>query len=442
MLSFVNVQPAVCGAIIVLENLEWKCCKMKTTAEKKKGFDYKWIVAVLCFLVMFAGLGFCSTAKNAYFQPVTEAQGFSRGAFGVSDTFRYATTSVVTLFFYRLIQRFGTKKLICAGLACFVVSALVNAVSNTLIGFYIGGIFLGIAVALASSTMASVIINKWFERNKGTVLGVVLAANAAGAAVAVAALEPMIYSGGLGYKNAYFVTAVAVFAVLVIVALFYKEKADPTAADAPKEEKQKSVEWQGFAYESLVRKPAFYAVILSLALYSLLSVGSVVTPHLKDVGFSGEFIALSTCIGSIGLAASKILIGVIYDRFGIKLSVNICLFTALAAKLLLFFVTSETAALAILHTVLLAIATPLETVMISIIVLDLFGQRSFHKALAVMTSLFTVGHALNAPLLNLPYDFWNNYTISFIASTAASVIIIVALNRAMIRLKIDAKKES
>jgi len=95
MLSFVNVQPAVCGAIIVLENLEWKCCKMKTTAEKKKGFDYKWIVAVLCFLVMFAGLGFCSTAKNAYFQPVTEAQGFSRGAFGVSDTFRYATTSVV-----------------------------------------------------------------------------------------------------------------------------------------------------------------------------------------------------------------------------------------------------------------------------------------------------------------------------------------------------------
>ena len=414
---------------------------MKTTAEKKKGFDYKWVVAVLCFLVMFVGLGFCSTAKNAYFQPITEAQGFSRGAFGVSDTFRYATTSIVTLFFYRLIERFGTKKLICAGLACYVVSALVNAVSNTLIGFYIGGIFLGIAVALASSTMASVIINKWFEKNKGTVLGIVLAANAAGAAIAIAALEPMIYSGGVGYKNAYFVTALTVLTVLVIVAIFYKDKADGGGSVAPREKKQQTVAWQGFAYESLKRKPAYYMVIICLALYSLLSVGSIVTPHLKDVGFSGEFIALSACIGSIGLAISKILVGVIYDRFGIKISVNICLFTALAAKLLLFFVTYETAVLAILHTVLLAIATPLETVMISIIVLDLFGQRSFHKALAIMTSLFTVGHALNAPLLNLPYDFVNNYTISFAASTAASAVIIVALNRAIISLKADAKKE-
>lgn len=415
---------------------------MKDTTEKEKRSANKWVVAVLCFLMMFVGLGFCSTAENAYFQPITEALGFSRGAFGVKGTFRYATTAIVTLFFYRLIERFGTKKLICVGLVCYILSAIVNAVSNTLIGFYIGGILLGIAVAFASTTMASVIINKWFPKNKGTVLGIILAANGAGAATAIALLEPMIYSDGVGYKNAYFVTAVAVAVVFVIVALFYKEKTDGIVSEEPKEKKQRAVAWEGFAYESLARKPAFYMVIISLAMYSLLSVGCIVTPHFRDVGFSGEFIALSSCVSSIVLAASKILVGIIYDRFGIKTSVNICLFTALAAKIVLFFVTSETAVLAIIHTVLLAIATPLETVMISIIVIDLFGQRSFHKTLAITTSLFTVGHALNAPLMNLPYDFMNNYIISFAASMAASVVIIVALNLSMISLKKDAKKES
>ena len=414
---------------------------MKAPTEKKKRFDYKWVVAGLCFLVMFVGLGFCSTAKNAYFQPIVEAQGFSRSAFGVSDTFRYATTSIVILFFHRLVERIGTKKLICAGLGCYALSAFVSAVSNTLIGFYMGGIFLGIAVAFASTTMASVIINKWFAKNKGTVLGIILAANAAGSATAIALLEPMIYSDGVGYKNAYFITGVAVVIVLVIVALFYKDKADDAVSDRPKEKKKREVEWEGFEYENLVRKPAFYTVIICLAVYALFSVSSIATPHFKDVGFSGEFIALNACIGSIGLAVSKILVGMIYDRFGIKASVNICLFTALAAKLILFFVTSETTALAISYTVLMSIATPLETIMISIFVLDLFGQRSFNRTLAITTSLFTIGQALNAPLLNLPYDFMNNYIISFVTSTAASVVVVVALNLSMISLKRDAEKK-
>lgn len=415
---------------------------MKVSEEKKTRFDYKWVLAGLCFLVMFVGLGFCSTAKNAYFQPIAEALDFSRGAFGVSDTFRYATTSIVTLFFYKLVERFGTKKLICAGLACYALSAFVNAVSNTLTGFYIGGIFLGIAVAFAGSTMVSVIINKWFTKNKGTVLGIILAANAAGSATAITLLEPMIYSGGVGYKNAYFVTAVAVVIVLVIVALFYKDKADDAVSEHSKEKRQKNVEWEGFAYESLARKPAFYTVIICLAMYALLSVGSIATPHFKDVGFSGEFIALISCIGSIVLAVSKIVVGFIYDRFGIKTSVNICLFTSFAAKLILFFVTSETPVLAISYTVLMSIATPLETVMLPIIILDLFGQKSFNRTLALTTSLFTVGHALNAPLLNLPYDFMGNYMISFVASTALSAAVIVALNLSMISLKKDAKKQA
>ncbi len=408
---------------------------MKNAVENKKRLDYKWIIAGLCFLVMFVALGFCSTAKNVYFQPIVEYLKFSRSAFGLSDTFRYATTSFVTLFFYKLVERFGTKKMLIAGLMFYTLSALMNATSNSLIGFYIGGVFLGIAVALAGTTMVSVIINKWFTKNKGTVLGVILAANAAGSALAIALLEPMIYSGGAGYKNAYFITALSVLFVLIVVLILFRDKKDAGYVKIKKEIKTTDTEFSGFSYDFLVKKPIFYAVIACLALYALSSVGAISTPHLKDVGFTGEFIALVSCIGSIVLMAGKILIGIIYDRLGIKISVNLCLFAALIAKILLFFVSSETPALAIIFTVLLYLATPFETIMIPIIVLDLFGQKSFNKILAITTALFTVGHALNSPLLNLPYDFMNSYIVSFIVSAVASVLIIIVLNYSIISLK-------
>lgn len=403
---------------------------------------YKWVVAALCFLVMFVGLGFCSSAKNAYFQPVVEALGFSRGAFGLSDTFRYATTAITTMFFHRLVARFGTKKLICAGLGFYVLSSLTNAVSNTLVGFYIGGIFLGIAVSLAASTMASVIVNKWFTKNTGTVLGVILAANAAGSAVAITLLEPLIYSGGVGFKNAYFLTAVAVAVVLVIVAVFYRDKGGDEDSGASKPaKKQRGKVWDGFEYEDLSRKPAYYAVIIGLAVYALTSAGPISVSHYKDIGFDGGFIALILSISSIGLAVTKILAGMLYDRCGIKITVNLCLFAALASKLLLFIITSEMKVVTIVSAVLGAIATPLETIMISIIVLDLFGKKCFNRALAMTTSFFTIGQALNSPLLNLPYDFMHSYTLSFVISTVASVVVIIALNISMLSLKRDAKQE-
>ena len=66
--------------------------------EKKGKFDYKWIIALLSIIVLFVGVGFCSSAKNIFIAPVTSAMGFSRSAFTLSDTFRYATTAIVTMF--------------------------------------------------------------------------------------------------------------------------------------------------------------------------------------------------------------------------------------------------------------------------------------------------------------------------------------------------------
>ena len=62
-------------------------------------------------------LGFCSSGKTYYLTAITDALSIPRGAYSLTDTFRFVSTTVVNIFFGSLIAKFGSKKLILAGFA-------------------------------------------------------------------------------------------------------------------------------------------------------------------------------------------------------------------------------------------------------------------------------------------------------------------------------------
>lgn len=407
--------------------------------------DYKWVIAFLCTLVLSVGLGFCSSAKNIYIAPITSACGFSRSAFTVNDSFRYITVAIATMFFGNLVEKFGTKKLMLIGMICYILFALVNAFASTLLGFYLGGILLGLAASWASTMMVSIIINKWFTKNIGTILGIILASNAVGSAICISISTPLIYENGnpFGYRNAYLLTAAILAVVTIIFMIFYKEKSSPASASAkPESNTKKEInQQQGFEFDVLLRCPEFYIIIVSFLLSALTSV-NFVPALLTDIGFDPSFVAFALSLLSIGLAVCKPLVGIFYDRFGIKTAINICLIASLVSKLLLFIITVSPIGktLTVIHCLLNALATPIETVMISILALDLFGEKCFGKTLAITNSLFAVGHALNPPLLNLSYDIANNYTFSIIFTTVISAVTIVLMNFSITSLKCKSKE--
>lgn len=417
---------------------------MKAVFEKKEKFDYKWIIALVSGLVLFVGVGFCSSAKNIFIAPITSAIGVSRSAFTLSDTFRYATTAIVTMFLDRLINRFGIRKLLVAGMLCYVISSLLNAFATSLWMFYLGGVFLGIGISLAAITMVSIIINRWFTQNIGTILGVIMASNAIGSAVAIWLFKPLIYEVGnpFGYRNAYFLNAAIVAVATIVIAILYRDNKSEKAQSTDTKKKRSS--WDGFEYDELKRKVSFYVVVICLFAACLTSLFSIATPHYDDVGFDPAFVTLTASVVSIGLGVSKVGIGVIYDKFGLRTAVNTCLVADLVSKVLIMLVTVSATGkvLAIAQSILKSVAMPIETVMVSIIVFDLFGDKSFNKALAVVTSVFTVGQAINQPVLNLPFDFLGSYTLSFIASTVVSVIVVVLMNLAISSIRKEQRLRS
>ena len=398
-------------------------------------FDYSWVIIGLCFLTVFTSLGLCSSGRTLYLTAITEALDIPRGAFSLNNTFRFLTTTVVNLFFGTLVKRFGTKKLICAGFVCLIGFALINSAATTLPAFYAGGVLLGVGLSWTSTTMVSTVINKWCKRNRATVTGAVLAANGIGGAIAVQILSPIIFEEGnpFGYRTSYRLVSVILAAVLVLLLIFYREppKTDAEEPVNPKKKKIRGTGWVGMEYREAIRKPYFYVTLLCMFLTGMVlqGLGGIAVPHMYDIGMDVDFVALIASMGGLVLTCTKFLTGYFYDKFGIKVSMNIALISAFVSMAILAFLenTPLGRTMAVIRTLIGGFATPLETVMLPIFAAEYFGNKPFDKLIGIFVSVSAAGFAVGAPFGNLCYDVFGDYKPAFITFALLMAVVAVAL---------------
>lgn len=398
---------------------------------KKKKLEYKWIIVGLCFLMMFVGLGFCSGTKGLFLKPITQFLGIDRASYSISDSMRYIFTAVVNVFFGSLVARFGSKKLILAGCVSLFLSMVLAMVGESVFVFYLSGMFLGIGFSWMSTTMAGYIVNRWIDKNKGTVLGIVFCANGIGGAIAAQIVQPFISSAPDGYKTAYFVIASILVVLFVILLIFYKDKPIKENEDHTVKKKAKGQNWSGIEFSEILRKPYFYltAVCVFVSGLMLQGITGVALAHMSDSGLNDDFIATVSSISMLALACSKFFTGFIYDKFGIRVAVSICTVFGILAMLTLTFLDGSGLGqvLAITYAIFAAIALPLETIMIPIYSNELFGQKAYNKVLGIFVSVCTAGFALGAPILNMCFDAFGSYNPAFYVFASIMAVVVVLL---------------
>ncbi|MBR7117680.1 MAG: MFS transporter [Clostridia bacterium] len=403
---------------------------------KEKRFDYTWVIVALCFLSVCISLGFCSSGRTMYLTAITDALNIPRSAFSLNDTFRYVTTTILSLFFGKLVNKFGTKKLMCAGFICLIGFAVLNSIAEHLIVFYIGGILLGVGLSWTGTTMVSVVINRWCKKNKGTITGAILAANGLGGAVSVQILSPIIFEEGnvFGYRNSYRLVALILAVVLVLLIVFFRdvpkgEKAEPVAET--KKRKARGTGWVGMEYTNVVKKPYFYLALVCMAFtgMSLQGLGGISTPHMYDMGMDKAFVATLMTVSSLCLLSSKFLTGFLFDRTGMRITMNIALASSFISLVGLVLVDNSPIGqvIAFVRIIFAAIALPLETVMLPLFASDLFGNKHFDKIVGLFYAASTAGFALGSPFANLCHDLFGNYNVPFIVFAGLMLFVAVTM---------------
>jgi len=409
---------------------------MKKNELKKSKFDYSFIIIGISFLIVATSLGLCSSGGALYLTAITEALNIPRSAFSFTDSIRFITTTIVNLYFGRLVYKFGTNKLICAGFICLLAFALIRSFAESMILFYIASVLLGLGLSWTSTTMVSTIVNKWCTKNKGTVTGLILSANGIGGAIAVQILTPIIFNENniFGYRTSYYLVSAILLIVMLLVIFFYREspKGDTSGVVvADKKKKIRGAGWIGMDYSCAVKKPYFYISLLCVFFTGMVlhGLGLIAVPHMYDIGMNMSLVVAITSLGSIVLSFSKFATGFLYDRLGLRISVNICYICAFFAVFGLTLITNTPLgyAIAFIRSVVSSFALPLETVMISLIVTELFGNKDFPKLIGLFVSANYAGYAIGAPIGNVCFDIFGSYNIAFLAFSALMIFVAVAM---------------
>lgn len=398
---------------------------------------YPWIIFFVCFLMIFFALGFNSSPKGLFLSAITEDLGLSRSSYSISDSCRYITTALLNLVFGTLVAKFGARKLAVAGFGCIFLFNFLNSFAQSVYVFYLGGALFGIGLAWTTTALVSCVVEQWFTSKKGTIMGLILAANGLGGALSAQILSPIIYAARDGWRNAYRLNALLSAVIALAVLIFLRNRpADLGLAPLGSgqfAQKQQRSRWDGITCSTALHQPYFYFCALGVFLTGMIlqAVTGISSAHMHDRGLTAQTIAAALSIHSLCLAGSKVLTGVIHDKFGLRSSMLGCNLCGIAAIALLAFVDNGTTAL--VYQILAALALPLETIMLPLITAELFGQASYSTILGVLLCINTLGYATGGPIMNAVYDKTGTYT-GILLIMALTMVLVTILMQVVITL--------
>ena len=388
----------------------------------------KWLVAIGCFLMIFLGLGFCSSNKSLYLGAITEALNIPRSLFALQDTLRFTVTAIANMFFGVLVKKLGPKLMTYLGFLGYIGYLWISIFADQLIWFYVGGCLLGLGTAFCSTTMVSHLVALWFPEKRGTVSGAIMCANGLGGAIAAQIITPLIDGSAFGYRKAYMVALAVAVTAGVLVTLMVREPKGVKAAVGKK--KSKGKQWVGISFQEAVRKPYFYVAIVCVCLtgMALQGIHGIAGTHIKDVGVDSTFKSLVLSVASLVLIGSKFLAGISYDKLGLRKTLLFCEICGVIAFACLAYCanTGVGRVLAMGYGVLSSLALPLETVMVSLIVADLFGEKDFSKLLGLFVGANYAGYAIGGFAYNLVFDLTGSYVTLLLITSGLMVAIAVA----------------
>ena len=389
---------------------------------KRKKLYYGWLVFGVSFLMVLVTLGFGSSPKSTYLKAITESLGLSRGGFSVNDLMRYVVTAVLNFFFGAIVRKLKARRMIALGFLSLVLSFVINGFATDYWHFYIGGALLGAGLAWTTTTVVGYVVENWFTNNKGTMMGIILAANGLGGFLSEPVVTKLIYGvdGNLTeadarWRLAYFVTA-GLFAVVgIIVVLIIRDRPEdkglkPLGQDKPAA-KKRGASWTGYELKDVYRKPFFY--ISGLAVFAvgftLQSLSSVAKPYMYDIGISKELVIRIYMLGNIVLMFAKMGFGFLFDRLGIRITYALCAVSAAVALFILYLVTPGSSWALFPYIVISNFGYPLETVMIPLLVAELFGRKPFSHVMGYYLAFNYLGFATGSVISNLSYDAMGTY---------------------------------
>lgn len=383
---------------------------------------YLRVLVILCLFV-WGSLGFLN-AYGVFYQPMADALGVGQGDITFHMSISNLMAGLAAPFVAaRLEKGVPLSRVLWAGLALFLGSGLVIALSPNVLLINLAAFFRGAGYSILSMMVATMVIGNWFESSRGTVSGIVLSFSGVGSALSSPIFSSLIED--FGYRPIYFLY-LALSAALVLPAIFTLTLKPAEKNMVPyfveDEEKKDAIEQtnldQPFMYKSLS-----FIFLTLLEVFCLLGIqfGSHLASVADYFGFTATFAGSLLSAAMVGNVSSKFFFGVLSDLVGSFTASGVVLGLAFAG-LAILFMGRGSAVLMLIGAFLFGMLYSMGSLACSLITRHIYGDEQYARAYSVGTLAISVSSAVGVSL----YGFINDISGGYESAILMAMLMIVA----------------
>lgn len=388
----------------------------------------KHITAVVGAIALMFAYSLSTSAFSYFIAPVTGELGFERATYAMHLTIMTLVSMVVTPFVGQLLHFKGVRcLLILSGLlssGCLIAFSF----CSTLWSFYLVAAIMGISYSTGTNLAAVIIVNFWFPKNNGTILGIVMAGAGLGGIVMSIILPPFL--NAFGWRYGYLLLA-GIWCCLTMSAAFFSGGQERGSGDVDAQNGVQSIESfeKGALFSQAIRSCTLYFLIVGVTIFT---VAGVFVQHLPafytEMGLSDTQSGTAMSLFNLLLAFFKMAEGSSFERIGAaKFTIIISIMFSISFWILL----NNNAPALFLGIIFFSAGCAYSTIMPPLFTARLFGHRSYPKIWGAVFFGFNLGKAIGVPLWGMVYDHAGSYSPGMLIIPyfilAAGVILLLSL---------------
>lgn len=420
----------------------------RTAARQAPGggrFFYGWWIVAGGLLIMATCYTVFVNCIPLFQTHIVKELGISVGQFNTG----VSITTVVAVFASLVIGKLTDK---CSARILGSITVVTSSVVLVGLSFvtqlwqlYALCIVAGFVVVAGTRLLVSVIISNWFTLKRGLAVSIALSGSGVGGVLLSPATSAMIEASG--WRDAFLLLAVVCLAASLPLVIFtfrtrpsdiglapygvgqVEQRKQDRSPDAPV---TVSVGWK------VLRKNAgFWMLVVGFVMMGVVN-GAVITNSIAnmtsvtldgvEVVTGGHSTMWAGSVWSFYLAlviVMKVLLGAIYDRFGMEAGTILGTLTSMAAGVALCFPATDAGP--ILAVVFFSFATCMGTVAPPIMVSKEYGKKDLGTVTGIVTAFEMFGAAVGSVASGLMFDAWLSFAPVWIMTIVASAIMGVTL---------------
>ncbi len=190
-------------------------------AVPRRTIHYAWIVAAVTFLTLLTTAGVRST-PGILIVPLEHEFGWSRATISLAVSVNLLLYGLMGPFAAAFFVRFGVRRTMVTAmlLLCCGVSAT-TLMTKPWHMVLVWGVVVGCGAGMTAYSLSATVVNRWFSKSQGTVMGVMTASSATGQLVFLPLLASLTHVHG--WRTATLTIAAASALVLPLVLIFMRD---------------------------------------------------------------------------------------------------------------------------------------------------------------------------------------------------------------------------